>query len=1024
MRPYATHEKSDSSQVSHVCGAGPSCENTCPPATLSPSRITRGSQVSPPRGIAIPSVVYPEGRRYLLFLSVFLGATSAMIYGTRPHISMGGLLRQVDLHTVFFCTVALIVVLVLAYLTNPSETSFRTYLTEQSFRQHLSRLDDNAQDEQSSTKGSALLLAASRRSPPISHNRPRPDFSTKSPFHFVNRASISLRTPKHVIHSFGILTIAAVLPSGSQPRGALPVEGLPSTVNDSWFIGAFGKWWRGGPIRTWFHDVIVNTKDAERMSSGILDAKALDNLECYDGLPFTSPSTTLHLPSTEPTAKLRGTERTAQRTINKSTRSTTPPPLPKSASLPLHAPRVPTSPPKLDRSSTHTPGQIQSSNVTDNLRLNTPTNVAYAPPPTSLFDQSPAIAEVLRQITQTRDAVRDLRAQLTDFRASAAESHSNIQADLEAQRTRKRIDDAARLELKTQTRALEDAKRAAEGGRRDAEKRLRAAESVRDNAARRAERLGQEISTLRARAAEDEAAVVRVKEEGEAAADETRKAMDVKRNEIKVTENVIAALNARAKELEEKIAQEEERLLQAKEQAELRKQDRSFYPLHVVSTSGGEETDPWSPATAYSQTVASDSLSQHNDLTGHDNFSPPALQVSPPSARDMGTTHPRGLSLSPGPKNLSLGGISNFHDTLKPGILDSNNDVFLQSYGQSIFDEQRSSRSVSTRFSPFSDSDADLSLPGGESISPRSTSLIPSSLISSLESGSSMEDMSRSFQSEDDAVMDPNWRSLRPRPPVEFPTLFTASPTAITNPSFDGVDQEDPFEIRPPPLALRRRLTADSKDMPRSLIPSPSRAISEQSVPQLKPNDGDNKLSAAHRRWHSADPKEKKGLNPEAKVFRLTKKSLPSFFPPQTAPIFEQRAPGPMLSALPAALSVPCAIPPPTSDSESLFSSYSMRAFAPSPAEREALQRALGGSTNTSLERLPTLSEVSLASMPPSPSHVHTVAAQRTPPGGEAGGRRLLPPGFAWLPLSQTRKPVFSPWEDEMVEGRKQGDGQ
>lgn len=171
-----------------------------------------------------------------------------------------------------------------AYLTNPSETSFRTYLTEQSFRQHLSRLDDNAQDEQSSTKGSALLLAASRRSPPISHNRPRPDFSTKSPFHFVNRASISLRTPKHVIHSFGILTIAAVLPSGSQPRGALPVEGLPSTVNDSWFIGAFGKWWRGGPIRTWFHDVIVNTKDAERMSSGILDAKALDNLECYDGV--------------------------------------------------------------------------------------------------------------------------------------------------------------------------------------------------------------------------------------------------------------------------------------------------------------------------------------------------------------------------------------------------------------------------------------------------------------------------------------------------------------------------------------------------------------------------------------------------------------------------------------------------------------------------------------------------------------------------------------------------------------------
>ena len=29
-----------------------------------------------------------------------------------------------------------------AYLTNPSETSFRTFLTEQAFRHHLSRLDD------------------------------------------------------------------------------------------------------------------------------------------------------------------------------------------------------------------------------------------------------------------------------------------------------------------------------------------------------------------------------------------------------------------------------------------------------------------------------------------------------------------------------------------------------------------------------------------------------------------------------------------------------------------------------------------------------------------------------------------------------------------------------------------------------------------------------------------------------------------------------------------------------------------
>lgn len=54
-------------------------------------------------------------------------------------------------------------------------------------------------------------------------------------------------------------------------------------VSESWFIGAFGKWWRGGPIQSWWIDTMANTKDAERCNSGILDMKALDGLECYEG---------------------------------------------------------------------------------------------------------------------------------------------------------------------------------------------------------------------------------------------------------------------------------------------------------------------------------------------------------------------------------------------------------------------------------------------------------------------------------------------------------------------------------------------------------------------------------------------------------------------------------------------------------------------------------------------------------------------------------------------------------------------
>jgi hypothetical protein len=179
----------------------------------------------------------------------------------------------------------------LAYLTNPSETSFRAYLTEQSFRQHLSHLDD-ATDESSDTD--------------TSYPSPRSRFMDRNtltdrtplPFHFANHASVSLRTPKHVFHSFGICTIATT-------RGAVGANGRSSSstsahgsgnladedhdgsvVSDSWFIGAYGHWWRGGLIESWYQDAMIRSKDAEGWSSGILGFKALDKLNELNGVFF------------------------------------------------------------------------------------------------------------------------------------------------------------------------------------------------------------------------------------------------------------------------------------------------------------------------------------------------------------------------------------------------------------------------------------------------------------------------------------------------------------------------------------------------------------------------------------------------------------------------------------------------------------------------------------------------------------------------------------------------------------------
>lgn len=54
-------------------------------------------------------------------------------------------------------------------------------------------------------------------------------------------------------------------------------------ISDSWYIGAFGRWWRGGVIEAWYQDVIARSKDEESWSSGILAMKNLDMLNDFNG---------------------------------------------------------------------------------------------------------------------------------------------------------------------------------------------------------------------------------------------------------------------------------------------------------------------------------------------------------------------------------------------------------------------------------------------------------------------------------------------------------------------------------------------------------------------------------------------------------------------------------------------------------------------------------------------------------------------------------------------------------------------
>ncbi|KAF7315377.1 Proteophosphoglycan ppg4 [Mycena indigotica] len=788
-----------------------------------------------------------------------------------------------DIRSLFGIVVCSIVVLILAYLTNPSENSFRSYLTEQSFRHHLSRLDATS-DDQAQRRPSTSTI-------PFDHG---------SPFHFANRATVSLRTPKHVFHSFGVFTVAAIIPSRAD---RLPRRDKDSTiVTDSWFLGAFGKWYRGGVLDAWYQDVVARSSDEESWTSGIMGIKALDKLNEYDGLPFS----TKNLPAARAPPKLRNRDKSSQRLP---ARSSTPPPLPKSASLPLHTPVT---------------ERLQSStqSVNEPHRLASP---ALSRSPSTLFDQSPRIAEVLQQISSSRNSVVDLRNQLADFQISASASHSSLQGEVDSYRDRKRQEDAARSELKSRTKTLDDSKRAAESVKREADKRLKAAQTSRDDTWQRLEFLDKEIDLLTERRAQDEASLVQTQQISEPE-QEIADALEHKKQEIRTTEDVIAALNLRARELEDRLASEKDRLKLARERAELRKQDRSFQPFNPVSRN---------------------LYDSHIDLVGHN-----ARRSSDPSVPPT----------SPRPAKLALGSISNFNNP--PHIATRTNPLFEDGFlNQHSF----------TNFSPFGDSSQAPAL-----LSPTTQLLIPSGLISSLDSG---DGLSRSFQSDSDAYIDKDWREAslqraRSQDTRQLSPHFgplTASPTSLQS------VEHDPFEIRfqsSPGIREREFRMPDDNSMAVYRTHSDPTSAKEE---QYSTTD-----KAPSRRWFtSSKDKAKKGLNPDAKEF-----SLPS----RKTTMFDALNPNGLGSNMMA----------PTSTNQSL-----LRAFAPSPAEREALYRALGGSTNTSLERLPSLSDV--GSIPPSPAHVHAQPADRT-----------LPSWLASLP--RIRKPNFSPWEDEepvVVNGEK-----
>ncbi|KAF5370645.1 hypothetical protein D9758_001855 [Tetrapyrgos nigripes] len=886
----------------------------------------------------------------------------------RPFAELVGMfLGKGDAQSLFCLVVFCIVFLVLAYLTNPSENSFRAYLTELSFRQHLSRLDDNADDdsdvqENQDGKSSSFRHGASG----TPHTLP---FDNRSPFHFANRASVSLRTPKHVFHSFGIFTIAAIVPVAKGERPLLDRDSL--MISDSWFIGAFGKWWRGGVLEAWYQDVIARSDDEGNWSSGILGMKTLDrlnDLHALPGLPFSTRNLPPNGLSRGSPPRLRNREKSSQRTITQSSRSTTPPPLPKSVSLPLHTPRNTTAP--SDRVAPQTLTRTQSQPIQSDQHNPAPTHTAS-------FDQSPRVVELLQKISSSNAAVLDLRAQLTDYQSSASQSHGVLQQELSSFRDKKRQEDSARNDLKSRTKALDESKRLAESAKRDADKKLRTAETVRDTATQRMEYLDKEISLLRQCILDDESSLTRSKESMSEAEQEVNQALEDKRREMKAAEDVIAYLSTRARELEEKLSDRKEKLGIIQERIESQKRGKSL-AAHTSSKS-----DPWTPTQNHFITPQSAALSS---MTASDQDGSEVLSIC-----DRRSSDPRDRQSSARPTNLMLGSLSNFSGQ---SVLTNSRPNLLANGFLDQFSSQPPP--VITNFAPFADIDGLPQTPAVVISPSTGSSLIPTGLISSMDN---LDNLSRSFRSESDVLLDRDWREKsthgfsseaeRADNHIAADFVQTSSPAELDT-------DRDPFEVRVLSQRGRERYTHNHGPKLQQSISDPSPAHHIDEVDPVVTE------KTAPRRWFTMPSKDKskKGLNPDAQVFDMFRKpqvqktAASNTTVSITAPVYDALNPNGLGSLMSSN----------TSDSSTL-----LRAFAPSPAEREVLQRVLGGSTNASLERLPSLSDV--GSIPPSPNHTHSGAVGAVGHTSSRDVGKVLPAWFQSLP--RLGKSNFSPWDDE-----------
>jgi hypothetical protein len=503
-----------------------------------------------------------------------------------------------------------------------------------------------------------------------------------------------------------------------------------------------------------------------------------------------------------------------------------------------------------------------------------------------------------------------------------------LQREVETYRERKQKEDAARLELKSRTKLLDESKRAAEGAKKDAEKIFRALQLIRDNAGHQLESLQHKILALQSDLREDNDLVFYYQRQSlEPAINET---LEQRKAGILAAEHSVTILNQRSMELEDRLLSERARLRILRQKSE---DQKSSFPFL-------EDIDP---------------VSQHYDRSSHLLPSPIThgsgllSLVIPDGRADLPTAHISQLLRHPRNGDLydhhaaAVGDTEAISSEVHQDTLsDGNPETSSSAMSEVVSTTFRSGlNAVSQDHTDDVSGETKPGLERNRYVTVDSYNRRHQGDYSSLNvitsSTPTLSDSDRSFEAHVQSYDGPDCA----RPHVEH-TNWTQS-FAVNLPAPSGTDYCHATNLLDQSQSTRSLALATSNINEFSLCDNPSFDLS---------SDAGNANSTFD------------ALNPNGLGSTLV-------------------------------------IPPSTSQSF-------LRAFAPSPAEREALQKALSGSTNASLERLPSLSAVGSLPSSPTSSHMHGLPQHSH---SLRDLRSFLPTWLKAFPRSGTVK--FSPWEDE-----------